>query len=87
MSVLAKIRGELLSNLDSPDPRVKRALINLYDAVDSDLDVGYTPSSTVEDALDEYNNALAGMDVEEEETTVPPLDEVEVREDEETEES
>lgn len=87
MSVLAKIRGELLSNLDSPDPRVKRALINLYDAVDSDLDVGYTPSSTVEDALDEYNNALAGMDVEEvEETIAPTLEEVEIKE-EETEES
>ena len=81
MSVLAKIRGEVLSNLDQPDVRVRKAIINLFDAIDSDLDVGYTPSTMVEDALDEYNNALAGMEDETEEE-VPPitkLGEVEVR--------
>lgn len=83
MSVLAKIRAELLSTLEAPNKRQKRAIINLFDAIDSDLDVGYTMSSQTEEALDEYNNALVDGEMEEElveEVVEPLLEQVEVKE-------
>ena len=66
MSVLAKIRGELLSNISDSvaDKNQRKALITLYDAIDSDLDMGYTMSSATEDALDDYNKAIISLDTE-----------------------
>jgi hypothetical protein len=76
MSVLAKIRGELLSNITIAEKRQRKALIVLFDAIDSDLDMGYTMSSTTEEALDEYNAALMALDVEDDDppTNVPETD-------------
>jgi hypothetical protein len=87
MSILAKIRGELLSDLNVPDRRRRKAIINLFDAIDSDLDIGYTPSSSTDEALDEYNNSLIELDAEDDSSApveaIPPetkLSEVEVKE-------
>ena len=67
MSVLAKIRGELLSNISVTDKTQRKALIALYDAIDSDLDMRYTMSSVTEDALDDYNKAIISLDTEDDE--------------------
>lgn len=85
MSVLAKIRGELLSNLAITEKRQRKAIIALYDAIDSDLDMGYTPSSSTEEALEEYNSSIISLDGEDDsppETSVTDtsLTQVEVKE-------
>ena len=88
MSVLAKIRGELLSNISDSvaDKNQRKALITLYDAIDSDLDMGYTMSSATEDALDDYNKAIISLDTDEDEAPpindapLPATPEVEVKE-------
>ena len=89
MSVLAKIRGELLSNISDSvaDKNQRKALITLYDAIDSDLDMGYTMSSATEDALDDYNKAIISLDPESDDDAPPINDaplpatpEVEVKE-------
>jgi len=87
MSVLAKIRGELLSNISDSvaDKNQRKALITLYDAIDSDLDMGYTMSSATEDALDDYNKAIISLDPESDdppinEAPLPATPEVEVKE-------
>lgn len=63
MSILvSKIRPILFSNLRPDfDPKLRAAVWNLFNAVDSDLDIaGYIESSTTDEALEELESTMSG---------------------------
>jgi hypothetical protein len=76
MSALVNIKGLILSDYKGP-LKVRKALLNLINELDNDLNVGgYETSSDVDRALEELDKAL--IEVDEPEVLPPNKEEEEV---------
>lgn len=77
MSVLAsKLRGLIASNLrNDMNPRIKRAMVDLFNAIDADLDdQNYDESAQseeVDDAIEKLDRILASFDIPIDEDLIP----------------
>ena len=59
MSALKQIKGLILNEMKATNPELRKAITNVINSIDSDLDVaGYQQSSDVDTALEELDNVL-----------------------------
>lgn len=70
MSALLQVKNLLVAHLDpKTDPDLKRAMLNVLNSIDSDLDeYGYETSDSTDEAIEYLDAVLIGQAEEEEES-------------------
>lgn len=66
MSVISDLKRFILTGAKDESPELKEAILDLYVAIDTDLDDGYEPSTGVEEAVEAYNKVLIQLGEDEE---------------------
>lgn len=69
MSALLQVKNLLVAHLkEDTDPKLKRAMLNVLNEIDSDLDeYGYETTESTDEAIEHLDNVLIGVGEEEDE--------------------
>lgn len=81
MSALNKIKGLLLNELKGTQPEVRKAILRVFNSIDSDLDIGgYEASSEVDESLENLFTVLSEVNYDNDEPPVLPSNPVSKKE-------